>query len=113
MIPGDIVLIEMPQRDGRKKRRPALVLTLVPPFDDCLVCGISSQIHQEVVGFDYVLRQSDRGFAATGLKSYSLIRLGFVTTVSKNKIPGIIGHISVAVHQELLERFTFFLKESA
>lgn len=113
MTQGDIILIEMPQRDGRKKRRPALVLKVLPPFDDCLICGISTQLHQEVEDFDYILEKGSAGFEETGLKSDSLIRLGFITTISKSRIPGVIGHLPTGVHDILIGRLRRFLMAEA
>jgi mRNA interferase MazF len=57
MKEGDIVLTSILQADGQKKNRPALFLREMPPFNDLLVCGISTQIHQEVAGFDEIVSQ--------------------------------------------------------
>jgi mRNA interferase MazF len=48
--PGEIVLLRLPQPDlSPGKLRPALVLSELPGlFGDVLVCGISSQLHQEI-----------------------------------------------------------------
>lgn len=58
MKEGDVVLVPLPQADGRIKSRPAIVLRTMPPFADLLVCGISTQLHQEVAGFDDLLDPS-------------------------------------------------------
>ena len=55
MKESDVVLVAMPQADGTIKNRPTIVLREMPPFRDMLVCGISSQIHQEVTGFDEMI----------------------------------------------------------
>ena len=52
---GDIVLASLPQADGKTKLRPALVLKQMLPNKDLLVCGISTQINQEVLGFDEII----------------------------------------------------------
>ncbi len=52
---GDIVLASLPQADGKTKLRPALVLKQMLPYKDLLVCGISTQINQEVLGFDEII----------------------------------------------------------
>ena len=59
MKEGDIVLTPLPQANGQSKNRPALFLRAMPPFDDALVCGISTQLHQQVAGFDEVITQQD------------------------------------------------------
>ena len=43
MKEGDVVLTPVPQADGQIKNRPALFLRTMPPFNDALVCGISTQ----------------------------------------------------------------------
>lgn len=64
MKAGDIVLTPIPQADGQVKNRPALLLCQLPPFDDLLVCGVSTQLRHEVVGFDETITQQDDDFAA-------------------------------------------------
>jgi len=54
MKEGDVILTQIPRADGTVKTRPALVLRELPPFQDLLVCGISTQTHQAVPGFDEV-----------------------------------------------------------
>lgn len=55
MKAGDIVLAPLPQANGQRKNRPALFLRARPPFNEALVCGISTQLHQQVAGFDQVI----------------------------------------------------------
>ena len=52
MNAGDVVLTPLPQADGRLKPRPAVLLKKMPPFGDWLLCGVSTQLQQEVAGFD-------------------------------------------------------------
>lgn len=59
MKEGDVVLTPVPQADGQIKNRPALFLRTMPPFNDALVCGISTQLQQQVAGFDEVVRRQD------------------------------------------------------
>lgn len=51
MKSGDIVLIPLPQSDGAIKRRPALLIKQMPPFNDWLLYGISTQLQQKVVKY--------------------------------------------------------------
>jgi mRNA interferase MazF len=46
MKEGDVVILPMPQADGRIKNRPAIVLREMLPFKDMLVCGVSTQLRQ-------------------------------------------------------------------
>ena len=102
MREGDVVLAPLPQADGQIKNRPALLLRELPPFGDMLICGISTQIHQEVPGFDEILGPKDTDFPSSNLKQESVIRLGFLTVLPKNTIFGTIGAISKERHHRLL-----------
>jgi len=52
MREGSVVLTPLPQQNGRLKNRPAIVLRRMPPFGDCLLCGVSTQLQHSVAGFD-------------------------------------------------------------
>jgi len=52
MKEGDVVLTPIPQADGTIKNRPAVVLREMPRYRDLLICGVSTQLHQRVDGFD-------------------------------------------------------------
>ena len=109
MKPGDVVLTPVPQGDGAIKNRPALVLCELPAYRDLLVCGISSQLHQEVKGFDELISGSDSDFAASGLKSDSLIRLSFLAVLPRRAIIGSIGSISPERQRRLLKTLSDYL----
>jgi len=109
MKEGDIVLTALPQADGRLKNRPALLLRKLPPFDDALVCGVSTQLRQQVADFDELIVFGDQDFASSGLISDSLIRLGFLAVIPRNKIVGTIGSVSVDRHSRLLRNLCAFL----
>ena len=104
MWEGDIALLNMLQPDGSKKNRPVLLIKQVKPFDDWIVCAVSTQLHQEVKGFDHLIPDSHTDFIATGFKQSSLIRLGMISTVSKGSMPGAIGKIPPSVLKTLKQR---------
>jgi hypothetical protein len=52
---GTTALARVQQADGRLKTRPVLLLSLMPPFSDYLVCAQSSKLHHECPGFDEVI----------------------------------------------------------
>jgi len=52
MQEADVILTSLPQADGTIKNRPAIILRKLPPYGDFRVCGISTQLHQQVLGFD-------------------------------------------------------------
>lgn len=99
----------MPQSDGQYKIRPALILKALPKFTDFLVCGISSNLSQQIQGFDEIVSKNDDYFLATGLRRNSLIRLFFIGVKATHKILGTVGKIPAGLHKELLERLAKFL----
>ena len=109
MKEGDVVITPVPQSDGTVKNRPALFLREMPPFRDALVCGISTQLHQQVPGFDEIIAHTDPDFGPSGLVADSLIRLGFLTVVPRNKIVGSIGSVTPERHKRLLNRLSQYL----
>jgi mRNA interferase MazF len=109
MKEGDVVLVAMPQANGSIKTRPTIILREMPPFQDMLVCGISTQLHQEVKGFDETLAPMDSDFVTSSLVGKSLIRLGFLTVVPQAQIVGVIGSISSTRHKRLLTKLSDYL----
>ena len=55
MKEGDVVLTPVPQADGQVKNRPAIILRELLPYNDLLVCGVSTQLHQCVEDFDEII----------------------------------------------------------
>jgi len=68
--PGDISLIRFPRADlQRGKYRPVLLLCKMPgPFDDWLICAITSQLRHGVKGWDERVNRADSDFKTSGLK---------------------------------------------
>lgn len=102
MREGDIVKAALNQIDNKVKFRPALLLKQMPPYDDWLVCGITSQLSNRVEKFDLLLSENDSEFPKTGLLKTSIIRLGFIAVIPESIIEGIIGSISKNKYDELL-----------
>ncbi len=113
MKEGDIILVAMGQADNRSKRRPALVLRQMPKFNDLLVCGISTQTHQNIPNFDAILAQESPDFEQTGLVASSVVRLGFLNVIPMSKASGVLGNIRQELHATLLERLCLYLKKAA
>ncbi len=109
MKEGDVVIVTMPQANGSIKNRPIIVLREMPPFQDMLVCGVSTQLHQKVKNFDETVAPTNSDFAASSLVGKSLIRLGFLTVVPQSQIVGVIGLISSTRHRRLLEKLSSHL----
>ena len=109
MKEGDVALTPVPQADRSVKNRPAIILREMPPYRDLLVCGVSTQLHQQVKGFDEIISPSDADFTSSGLKSESLIRLGFLAVLPRSSIVGSIGSISPERHKRLLKTLGDYL----
>jgi mRNA interferase MazF len=107
---GVVALAALPQSDGQTKLRPVLLLKQFPGYGDWLVCGISAQLWQEIAGFDEVIAESDADFMATGLKSASVVRLGFLASLPNAAITGVIGELASERRQRLLSRLVNFLQ---
>jgi mRNA interferase MazF len=67
MTEGDLLLTSLVQSDGEIKRRPTVFLRRMPGFGDFLVCGISTQLQQEIPDFDEIIDSCD--FVVSGLKA--------------------------------------------
>jgi mRNA interferase MazF len=102
MNEAEVILTPLPQADGSVKNRPALLLRELPPFGDFLACGISTQIYHAVPEFDEVISYGDPDFAGSGLLADSVIRLGFLAVLPRQRILGSIGVIGSARHTRLL-----------
>jgi mRNA interferase MazF len=110
MKEGDVVLAALPQAAGPAKNRPAIVLRAMPPYGDFLVCGVSTQLRQEVAGFDDPIGPGDPDFLESGLKAPSVIRLGFLAVLPASGLLGAIGAISGDRHEKLLARLSNHLR---
>jgi mRNA interferase MazF len=90
---GQIVLFRFPHTDQIPgKLRPALVLRKLPgPYDDWLICMISSQLEQQIQNFDIILTEKDLDFEQSGLKTSSVIRISRLAVVNRNILLGSIG----------------------
>jgi mRNA interferase MazF len=109
MKEGDVILTPILQADDIVKNRPALILRELPPFQDLLVCGISTQLHQAVRGFDEVIALTDSDFQGSGLITDSVVRLGFLAVLPRRRIAGTIGKVSAERHERLLRRLSSYL----
>jgi mRNA interferase MazF len=113
MRAGEIALTPLSQADGQVKNRPVLLLCEMPPFGDWLVCGISTQLRQEVAGFDEAINLGDEDFPNSGLKMASLVRLGFLAALPKANLLGSIGCVSEERRKRLVQRLSDFLRRQA
>jgi mRNA interferase MazF len=113
MKPGDVILTSLPQFDGRIKTRPAVVLSLVEPHRDPLVCGISTQLREEVRGLDELIIPGDTDFKGSGLKAPSLIRVAYLTVIMPQRVLGRIGTIGNARLKRMLTQLSQHIQHQA
>ena len=103
-------MASLPQADGKTKLRPALILKVMLPYKDLLVCGISTQINQEVNGLDEIINYDDNDFNQSGLIQQSLIRVGYLAILPNKIIAGIIGKISLTRLQKIKKQLADFIQ---
>lgn len=111
MKPGELVLVRFPEASlAPGKLRPALVVAVaLGRYADVLLALITSRSYQEVPDFDEVISVADADFAATRLKSTSVIRLARLASVETEVIEGRLGTISPARLQRIRRRLVEWL----
>ena len=111
---GQIVLFRFPQTDLEQgKLRPALLLGKLPgPYDDWLICMISSQTWHYIQGFDEIIQEDDADFVASGLKAPSVIRVGRLAAVEEQMLLGATGEINSERLQRIKTRLADWLTQS-
>lgn len=110
MKPGDVVRWAFVQGDGQRKFRPAIILGMVPPYNDWLVCAVSSQVQREVKGLDLLIDERHPDFERMGLRVASLVRVAQLTTLPDKAIQGAVGEVSPATLELLKARLREWLK---
>ena len=107
------MLTAFEQADGKTKNRPAIVLRVMRPFGDLLICGVSRQVRHQVADFDEIIAPADADFILSGLVGASLIRLGFLALLPADELLGDIGSISPERHSRLLRRLADYIAAPA
>ncbi len=110
MKEAQIAKAALNQIDNKIKLRPVLLLKEMRPFDDWLVCGISTQLNLKVDDFDLLITDQDPDFKKTGLVKTSLIRLGYLAVIPERIIEGSIGSITPENYQYLISNLVQYLK---
>ena len=115
MKQGAIVRAAFQQNDGRVKQHPALVLATIEPFQDLLLCSISTQIWiTEYESFLNVkITEAHPDFPQTGLKYPSVFRLGMLYTMSEKNIEGTLGTITDSLYEDFIHRIVQYLKDES
>ena len=113
MTPGDVVLIRLPQATGGPlKLRPALVLAMLPgPFQNVLICGISTRMQDLQPNWDEMIQPDDADYVTSGLHRHSAVRLSYLYAAESEEISGVIGRIDRERLQRLRQRLTDLLAQ--
>lgn len=64
MEAGDVIRWAFVQADGQLKLRPAVLLKRVPPFNDWVICAVSSQVQRFQTRLDVKLDDRHPDFRA-------------------------------------------------
>ena len=75
-------------------------------YDDWLVCMISTQLRHQIKELEVIISDSDPGYADTGLKSSSLIRVSRLAVVDADIFEGKLGAIPIAQLDEIRKRLS-------
>jgi mRNA interferase MazF len=112
VIPGDVVLIPLPQvGGGASKLRPALVLTNLPgPYENLLLCGVSTQLQHLQGNWDELVDARDVDYASSGLHQPSVIRLSYLYAADPSEISGVIGAIDPSRLDRVRQRLSDHLR---
>jgi mRNA interferase MazF len=111
---GQIVLFRFPQTDlAQGKLRPALLIGKLPgPFDDWLLCMISSQTRHCVEEFDEIIQTADADFSRSGLKVPGVVRVGRLAVVRGEILLGATGEIDSERLRRIKARLARWITES-
>lgn len=82
----------------------------MPPYQDLLVCGLSTQTQQAVPDFDEVLEPGESDYSTSGLKAVTAIRLGYLAVLPRSDFKGRIGSVSKARLNRLRTKLSDFLR---
>ena len=111
---GQIVLFGFPQTNLEAgKLRPALLLGKLPgPYDDWLICMISSQTQHYINQFDEMVREEDSDFSESGLKKASVIRVGRLAVVEGHILLGAIGAITSERRERIKQHLAAWITDA-
>lgn len=111
MEAGSVVRIALLQSNGELKSRPALLLKNVEPFNDWLLCSISSKLHNAVKGLDLILDEEHEDYKQSGLKYPGVVRVAHVFTMSEETIEGTIGKLIKPTLKRLKNNLGEYIKK--
>jgi mRNA interferase MazF len=114
ILPGGVVLVQLPVAVGPVKPRPGLVVAEFPgAHKDYLVTGISTQLRHYIPGWDEMMDQLQPDFASSGLRHPSIVRLSHLHNVAHPHVLGQLGLIGTPRLERLINRLIEHLRPSA
>ena len=113
MIKNKIVLVPFPFDDfSGSKVRPALCLcNPIGKYEHLVIAFISSQIPDDVLNTDIVVRKGSPDFADTGLLVDSVVRIHKMVTIPKSLIKRELGVIDTDLQKKVLSRIDEVFKD--
>lgn len=107
-----MAILHFPKADlAQGKPRPVLLVTPVPgPYDDWLVCMISTQLQQAIVEFDEIIDQSQSDFPRSGLRVASVVRVARLAVASAELLVGAIGEIGPERLQRIRQKLASWIQ---
>lgn len=103
MTKGRVVLVPFPFDDlSATKVRPAVCLSdTIGPYRHTVLAFISSKIPTDLLESDVMLDPDQDGFARTGLRVASILRLHRLMTVKSSLIQRELGELSPLIQNEV------------
>ena len=107
-----MAILRFPKADlALGKPRPILLIAPVPgPYEDWLVCMISTQLQHALQGFDEVIDQDQSDFQSSGLRVASVVRVARLAVVSAELLVGAIGEISPERLQRIQQKLASWIQ---
>ena len=87
-----------------------LLAELRGPYQNLLLCGISTQLHRIQPDWDELIVSADGDFFASGLRRDSVVRLSYLHAAIPNEIAGVIGQIDPIRIDRLRQRLADHLR---
>lgn len=109
---GQVAILRFPHADTAiGKPRPVVLIARAPgPYEDWLVCMISTQLQQAVERFDEVVDQDQPDFPGSGLKAPSVIRIARLAVVAADSLLGAVGEIGPERFQRIRHKIADWIQ---
>lgn len=111
MTAGSVVVTSIIQSNNENKMRPTVLLKQIPPYNDWLVCPVSSKTHNLVPGLDLLIKEEDEDFKTMSLQAPSIIRIGKLQAIPEKTIRAEIGRVTDRTYTTMIEQLVTWLKK--